>query len=324
MLQSRLFQGFRIVPIVVVKILIALSLDQWLGETRRWHPLVGFGHLAANLESRFNRHPASRTSIGPGLIAWLIAVVPWVGLSVWLSATPAGFVFEIAVLYLAVGRKSLFQHSQRVYQALSSNNLEQGRYHASRMVSRDCSSLDQSGCARATTESVLENGSDSIFGALFWFALLGAPGAVLYRLANTLDAMWGYRNHRFLWFGAPAAHLDDLLNLVPARLCALCYAFAGRTSNAIASWRRFARQLSSPNGGPVMAAGAGAINVRLGGPAVYHGVEQDKPYFGGEEECRPEHIVQANRLVDRSLLIFILLFSVLAYTGHWFVTGEAL
>lgn len=303
-------------PIVVIKILIALGLDQLLGEPKRLHPLVGFGRLAGGLETRLNAaangstpHTSPQQQKRLGATAWLIAVVP-MPLLVWLvsqslEGSIAAWVLDIAVLYLCVGRRSLHQHAERVGSALTAGDLEQGRHHTSMIVSRDCQQLDQEGCARATIESVLENGNDSVYATLFWFTLLGSAGAVLYRLANTLDAMWGYRNQRYLHFGWAAAKLDDLLNYPSARLCALCYALAGRRQLALACWRQQAQQLSSPNGGPVMCAGAGALNIRLGGPASYHGKLIQKPFFGGTEPAGAQHITAALQLMDRGLIIFL-------------------
>jgi adenosylcobinamide-phosphate synthase len=128
--------------------------------------------------------------------------------------------------------------------------LLQARQHVGWMVSRQTEDLDAAGVASACLESTLENGNDAIFGALFWFALLGGPGALLFRLANTLDAMWGYRNPRFADFGWAAARIDDLLNFIPARLTALSYALCGRTRSALRCWREQGRELEEPQRRP--------------------------------------------------------------------------
>lgn len=291
--------------LILFKLLLALALDQWLGEPRRWHPLVGFGRVAQWLESRCNRGSARARQIR-GTLAWLLAVLPPLALALLLWLSPARHLWDVVLLYLALGRKSLFEHGTRVWQALHTADLETARHHTGMMVSRETASLDATGCTRATLESVLENGNDSIVGALVWFALLGGPGVVLYRLANTLDALWGYRNARFNHFGRAAARIDDALNFLPARLCALAYAAAGHTATALRAWKQQATQLSSPNGGPVMCAGAGALDLQLGGPAIYHGQRLEKPFFGGHRVPEPDDILRAHRLLDRALWILLL------------------
>jgi adenosylcobinamide-phosphate synthase len=173
------------------------------------------------------------------------------------------------------------------------------------IVSRDTAALDASGATRATVESVLENGSDAVLAPLFWFALAGAPGVLLYRLANTLDARWGYRSARYLHFGRVAARLDDALNWLPARLCALAYGLAGNLRAAIRCWQQQAPQAASPNGGPVMAAGAGALGILLGGPSFYHGREEWRPILGCGREAQPADIERALGLLWRAIALWV-------------------
>lgn len=284
----------------------AVALDALLGEPRRWHPLVGFGNLAQRLERRFNS--AGHGWRSHGVTAWLIAVVPPVLVLTLLSWLPViGSVVEVLVLYWALGLRSLGEHLAPVARALREADLTKARERVSRLVSRHTDALDATGVAKAATESALENGSDAVFAALFWFVVGGVPGVVLYRLANTLDAMWGYRNERFERFGWAAARIDDLLNLVPARLVALTYAVLGKSALALRCWRRQGALWDSPNAGPVMAAGAGALGVALGGPATYHGELHDRPQLGEGPEPDAGAIERAWALVQRGVWLWLLL-----------------
>ncbi|WP_060764460.1 adenosylcobinamide-phosphate synthase CbiB, partial [Pseudomonas fluorescens] len=238
----------------------AVALDALLGEPRRWHPLVAFGNFAGRIEQRFNT--GGRGWRSHGVTAWFIAVVPLTLLATALSWAPyIGWLLEILALYCALGMRSLGEHVMPVAQALRRDDLDEARTRVSYLVSRQTSELDRTEVARAATESVLENGSDAVFAALFWFVVAGVPGVVLYRLSNTLDAMWGYRNERFERFGWAAARIDDVLNYIPARLVALTYALLGKTRLALKCWRTQGPTWDSPNAGPVMAAGAGALGV---------------------------------------------------------------
>lgn len=296
---------------------LALLLDAWLGEPRRAHPLVGFGRMVKWLEAR-----CYRDRRGAGVLAWSLAVLPCVivamgvtgALPAWLSCMAAA-----VLLYLAIGHRSLGEHAQPVADALQRDDLPAARMAVGRMVSRDTAVLDERQVAAAATESVLENGNDAVFGALFWFALLGAPGVVLYRLANTLDAMWGYRTARYERFGWASARIDDLLNWVPARLTALTYALMGDATRAWRCWRTQAPQWDSPNAGPVMAAGAGAIGVRLGGPAPYDGAWESRPELGEGDEPDAASIVRALRLVRHGVLLWLSVIWLLALAryGGW-------
>lgn len=298
--------------------LAAVLLDATLGEPRRAHPLVAFGRLVRAIEARCHHDRRSA-----GVIAWMLAVLPLVALvwlamhwaqalSPWLAAAVA-----TGVLYLVIGHRSLGEHARPVAAALECGELDTARAAVGRMVSRDTDALDTSQVAAAATESVLENGCDAVFGALFWFAVLGVPGAVLYRLANTLDAMWGYRTPRFENFGWAAARIDDVLNLAPARLTALTYASFGDTARALRCWRTQAPQWKSPNAGPVMAAGAGALRVQLGGAAPYHGVWETRPPLG--EGALPDagSITRALRLVRNGVALWLLCGVVVAWMAGW-------
>jgi adenosylcobinamide-phosphate synthase len=280
-----------------------VALDLLLGETRRWHPLVGFGNLASFIERRLNR---GNLRLPRGSLAWALAVLPLTALFVVLTDV-AGLWLHAVLLYLCIGLRSLRDHTIPIYEALRGGDLAQARALTARIVSRDTANASESDLAKASAESLLENGNDAVFGTLFWFILLGGPGAVLFRLANTLDAMWGYRSARFNLFGRPAARIDDVMNYLPARLTALSYvllAGAGR-AHAWHCWRTQAPAWSSPNAGPVMASGAGALGVSLGGAAVYDGeVEQRPPLGAGPAACAGD-IQRAWRLVLRTTLLWL-------------------
>lgn len=279
--------------------LAAAVLDRLLGEPRRWHPLVGFGRLANALEARLNRRQRAA-----GLFAWSLAVGPWLALACWLR-TLAPFAVDVVLLTFALGARSLAEHARAVAMPLAAGDLAEARRRVGWMVSRETANLDAAGVAKAGVESVLENGNDAVFGALFWFALLGGPGALLFRLANTLDAMWGYKNERFRAFGWAAARLDDGLNWPAARLTALTYALFGRSRRALACWRAQAPGWESPNAGPVMAAGAGSLGVALGGAAIYHGHQEIRPPLGEGLPPTAADIDRAVALVQRGMILWL-------------------
>src|SRR5574343_142641 len=230
--------------------------------------------------------------------------MPLAALAAWLGPQ-APFAVDVVLLYFSLGARSLTEHAAAIAGPLREGRLDEARQRVGWIVSRDTSALDAIGVATAGVESVLENGNDAIFGALFWFALLGGPGALLFRLANTLDAMWGYRNERFNLFGRPAARIDDALHGVPARLTALTYALLGPTRQALACWRTQAPAWDSPNAWTVMAAGAGSLGVRLGGAATYHGRQEIRPSLGAGPAPAAGDIGRAITLIRRSLGLWL-------------------
>jgi adenosylcobinamide-phosphate synthase len=227
-----------------------------------------------------------------------------------------GYLVSLVTLYFALGHQSLREHAQRVHDALTDGNLSEAREKVGYIVSRDTGQMDGRAVASAAVESVLENGNDAVFGALFWFFIAGAPGVLVYRLVNTLDAMWGYRTPRHLYFGWAAARLDDVLNFVPARLTALTYAVIGHTRSALRCWRRQAGAWESPNAGPVMAAGAGALGVGLGGGAYYHGQWEERPALGVGPRPDATSIPAALRLVRLGVILWLLVAITIAGVAH--------
>ncbi|MDE2430783.1 MAG: cobalamin biosynthesis protein [Burkholderiales bacterium] len=287
---------------------LGMLLDLMLGEAKRWHPLVGFGRLATRIAAWLHHDQASRWTGG---VAWSLAVLPPVILvqagllwaarnSLWLAP-----VLHAVLLYFCLGLRSLRDHTAPIQAALEESDLASARQRTSFIVSRDTDDADETDLAKASVESLLENGCDAVFGTLFWFVLLGGAGALLYRLSNTLDAMWGYRTPRWLRFGCVAARIDDGLNWIPARLTALCYALLGNTQLALECWQYQAPRWPSPNAGPVMASGAGALELALGGAARYDGVEEIRPPLGRGNLPVAADIARAWRLVLGSAMLWL-------------------
>jgi adenosylcobinamide-phosphate synthase len=308
---------------IALLIALALAFDYLLGEPRRYHPLVGFGSLVDAIERRMNGPQATSMD---GVLGWCMAVLPLVLLVYVIDASlqTSSFLYllwSVGILYLAIGWHSLIAHAAAVTAPLMRGDIDSARLAVARIVSRDTATLDEAGIARGAIESVLENGADAIFAALFWFALLGAPGVLAYRLINTLDAMWGYKNERYLHFGWMAARFDDLVNFVPAQLTALTYALLGsHRAQAFACWRAQGLSWKSPNAGPVMAAGAGAINVSVGGNETYHGKEQPRSVLGPEldDSTRPSAVSleKSCRLVNRSIALWIIMIALFEFIAR--------
>lgn len=300
---------------IFIVIFSAVIIDWLVGEPKCLHPLVGFGRLAMRVETLLNRadHRAIK-QFSLGLLALVICILPFTLVTFLISQIPLwGVVFSALMLYLCIGHRSLVDHARPIMQLMQNGEVNQAKELASRIVSRDKAHLDVN---KATIESVLENGNDAVFAAIFWFVIAGAAGAVAYRLVNTLDAMWGYRTSRFFYFGKAAARLDDLLNYLPARLTALSYALSGKTRCALSCWRQQAPLWDSPNAGPVMASGAGALGIQLGGAACYQGKWHQRPVLGTHAQPQAEDIQRALRLVSRSVLLWLIIIGIVMAVLH--------
>jgi adenosylcobinamide-phosphate synthase len=297
---------------VALLMVAGVLLDLMLGEARRWHPLVGFGNLAIALERRLNCGPLR---FWRGALGWMLAVLPITAVAALLvlSAATASSWLALAthaiMLYFCLGLRSLRDHNLPIAEALAQNDLPNARLLTARIVSRDTTSASEIELTKASAESLLENGNDAVFGTLFWFIVAGGPGAVLFRMANTLDAMWGYRTARLLQFGCAAARLDDVFNYIPARLTAFSYVLLAPglqgKRRAWHCWRTQAPAWSSPNAGPVMSSGAGALGVQLGGAAIYDGEIEHRPPLGLGQPAKGADIGRAWRLVARTTTLWL-------------------
>ena len=282
-------------PIPALAMLVALAVDRWLGEPpTRWHPVVWMGNYLGWAGRWVQRRAVQDTSVrdlkafGLGALVW-IAGAAMVFVALWgLQAALKGCPWWARALGLGVLLKPLLAWAllksevQAVEAGLSNpdnRSLEAGRERLRWLVSRDVSTLSESEVRESAIETLAENLNDSVIAPLFWFALLGLPGAALFRFANTADAMWGYpgfypndgQGRNWRWAGKCAAHADDVLGWVPARLTAalLLLAAGWRGLRLVKALPAEARLAPSPNSGWPMAAMALALGVRLGKPGGY-------------------------------------------------------
>ncbi|MDX1820867.1 MAG: adenosylcobinamide-phosphate synthase CbiB [Paracoccaceae bacterium] len=279
-------------------LILAMLLDAWLGEPRwLWsrvpHPAVLMGRLIGWADARFNRGAARRLKgvavmVGLGLGALALGGV--------LAAL--GPVVEVVVAAILIAQRSLVEHVLAVAEGLR-RSLAEGRGAVAMIVSRDTGAMDESAVARAAIESAAENMSDGVVAPLFWFAVAGLPGLLLYKITNTADSMIGYRTPRHEAFGWAAARFDDLLNLLPARGTAVLIAV---TQGVWRDWRGIVADAGlhrSPNAGWPEAAMARALGIALSGPRAYDGRMQEFPFVhaAGRKPLMAQDIEAAVRVL---------------------------
>lgn len=307
-------------PISSPIILAAAVLDAVFGDPpwlwrRMPHPVIWIGRLIAVTEARLNRGgPKQRRALG------LLSLAFWLALGIGAAAIPLALLPEWATMGLTVlggavllAQKSLAEHVLAVADGLALS-LAEGRRAVSRIVGRDPESLDAAAVARAAVESAAENFSDGFVAPLFWFALLGLPGIVGYKIINTADSMVGHKNDRYAAYGWASARLDDLVNLLPARLAGGALAGAafilghdGR--QALRALARDARHHRSPNAGWPEAAMAGALGLALAGPRRYGAEIVNDGWMndGGRAEATAADIRAAVRLMRGAAVLSVLL-----------------
>jgi adenosylcobinamide-phosphate synthase len=290
------------------QILLAILLDLLLGDPR-WlpHPVQGIGWLAQRAEAPLRRLVPNPKLAGIVAVGWVVGSTTLICLGLLKGAALlhplAGDIVAILTLYTCLATRSLHDHALAVYRPLQVGDLIEARQRVGWLVGRDTAELDEGEVTRAAVESVAENTVDGCTAPLL-FACLGGPlGALAYKAISTLDSTFGYKNERYLQFGWASARLDDLANLVPARLTALLtVAAAGvlrlRTKNAWGIFWRDRHNHPSPNGGQIESAVAGALGVRLGGVNSYFGQPSSRPFMGDPlQPLQAGHILQAVRLM---------------------------
>jgi adenosylcobinamide-phosphate synthase len=311
-------------------LIMALAIDAAVGEPKwlwsRWpHPAVVIGRMIGWLDRTLNDDrlsDVSRRRRGGIAMAALVMGALIVGSLVQgvLELLPFGWLLTAAVASVLIAQRSLYDHVVPVRNALAAGDLAGARRAVSMIVGRDPARLDAPGIARSAIESTAENASDGVVAPAFWFAVLGLPGLVAYKAINTADSMIGHRSPRHEAFGWAAARLDDLVNLVPARLSGILFMLAapvvgGRIRTAFSIMRRDARRHRSPNAGWPEAATAGALGIALAGPRTYASGTVDDPFLNptGRHDPGAHDIARALRLFVVMCALQAALYALLAF-----------
>ncbi|MGW4978496.1 cobalamin biosynthesis protein [Streptomyces mirabilis] len=273
--------------------------DLLLGDPRRGHPVAAFGRSATAVERVLWRDHrgwgALHTAVCVGGAAGLAAVAS----RAVRPSRAASLALTAAATWAVVGGTTLGREARAIGDALADGEIETARERLPHLCGRDPQALGADGIARAVVESVAENTSDAVVGALVWGAVGGVPGLVGFRAVNTLDAMVGHRSPRYRRYGWASARLDDVAGWPGARLTAVLAALAGDSPRgALRAWRADAVKHPSPNAGPVEASFAGALGVRLGGTLSYGGRVEHRPELNGAG--RAVHVDDIERAVRLS------------------------
>lgn len=296
---------------------LAVIFDLVFADPRNWpHPVVWIGGLISRLEDELRQRFPNEFLAGLLLVIVVLGVTGFCSiLALELAGQIAGWLSALLGLWLAascLALRGLHQESKTVIEALEEGDIPGARQALSMIVGRETAQLNEEQILRATIETVAENTSDGVIAPLFYLCLGGATAGLLYKAANTLDSMVGYKNERYLRFGQVAARLDDLLNWIPARLTGLLLVCAARVDgqNSSGAWQvmlRDAKRHASPNAGWPEAAAAGALGIQLGGGATYFGTYVDKPTFGDSvEPLSVDHYHRMIRLLYLSSLLGLL------------------
>jgi adenosylcobinamide-phosphate synthase len=313
----------------LVLTMVALVADALIGDPdwlwrKLAHPVALIGRAIAALDRALNRErwsPARRMLFGITTILLIVIASLLLGYAIE-AIIPRGITGNIALGLLAstlIAQKSLYQHVARVHAAFNTGGLAAARDAVSLIVGRDPHSLDESGVSRAAIESCAENFSDGVVAPTLWLALLGLPGLLAYKAINTADSMIGHRSDKYRYFGWASARLDDLVNLVPARIAGLLLALAAPVARGSiaasqkAMWRD-ARHHRSPNAGWPESAVAGALGIKLAGPRHYAEGLVDDPYLNVDgRDATPADIRRVLRMLVTACTIQFVVLAMLAW-----------
>ena len=310
---------------VTWQILTAAFILDILAGDPAWlpHPIVYMGRAISFFEPEFRKQIKNPFRAGLFFAISLIAAafaLTWAVVFICVQIHPvAAAIVQTVLIFYSFSTRSLYKAAMEVFKPLSRGDLVQARIKVGYIVGRQTKDLDEAGITRAACETVAENFVDGFLSPLCFALVLGAPGAMMYKMINTLDSMVGYKNDDYILFGRAAARIDDVANYIPARLSTVMIASAAATLSLSRGRRAFftaltqGRNHTSPNAGLPEAAFAGALGVRFGGPNIYHGRLVDKPYIGGAfNDPKPAHIEKACELMMLSALISVVLGSLLA------------
>ncbi len=298
--------------ILILPLLLGWLLDFIFGDPSRLpHPIVWFGKMISWGEHRLNKgsHRMAKGAVMAICFILLVFFVVW-GLKRLVPNVILWLILDTIIIFYCLAGTTLIREVREVFLALD-RSLDEGRQQVARIVGRDTSQLSAQEVRTAALETLAENLSDGVIAPLFWFALLGTPGMLAYKMINTLDSMIGYRTERYKDFGCWAAHIDDVANYIPARLTALLMVIAsGKLSLMKFVWKN-GRKHASPNSGYPEAALAGILNCRFGGPHYYFGELFDKPYIGeNDRELTTADMRTAVRINRTAELLMLALTSV--------------
>lgn len=298
-------------------LLTGFIIDLILGDPQGWpHIVRAFGALIAFLEKLLYQMKNKRlagTILAVSVLLTSLLVPAALLTAAWIISPLLYFALETLLVWQLIAVRSLRAESRRVYDELERNDICAARKAVSMIVGRDTDALDKKGVTKAAVETVAENASDGVAAPLFFIMLGGAALGCFYKAANTMDSMIGYKSEKYIDFGRFAAKLDDVLNFIPSRLCALVMIISSPlcsldAKGAYRIWRRDRRNHESPNSAQTEAVMAGALRVRLAGNAYYFGKLHEKPFIG--DDLRPiasDDILKAHRLLYVTSSILVLL-----------------